>query len=347
MIRYLLGLTTALMISSCGSNDADAANTGENAEAGPATSGQPNGSGSSAATALPTTPISLADATGNTPPSVKEIATCPFLSDNTARGAANTKYELTRRRVSNDRCVWNYNIGFEVSVRVEPIASSTAFRDRTYNMDKPPVLQPMASPGTNAVMLADSTWGEPRPFAFGFEQGDKRITIYITGMFTSQRQLQAAAEEVARLLPNAPAIAPQIREETGAFDPCTTWSENSLRTLFGQPDSATVSAVPSRTACTYTIYFSPPSRNVVKVGVNFIPAQPNLIAFLKGKGWSAISGATYPSVSRITTDKYGGNAQMRGVMHGADVGVNVSDKEAPQETAIAALFANVAARVVP
>ncbi len=349
MLARLVVLSATLFVCSCGGGDAESSGSGADAAAnGQTAANDGSASGSSVSTPLPTTPISASDAMGRTPPSVKETDPCPFLSDETARAAATTEYVLTRRRVSNAECVWNYNIGFQVSARVEPIASSRPFSDHAYNMDVPAVLQSMSSPGQNAVVLADTAFkGAPRPYAFGFEQRDQRIVIYITGMRTSEAQLQAAAEEIATRLPNAPTIEPQIREETGAFDPCATWTEASLRTLFNQPDSAVVGLAPSRTSCTYTIYFPRPSQNVVTVGLYIGEAQPDIIASLKGEGWSEVSGATVPTVSLTTTDQFGISVQMRGVMHGADVLASVSDKDGGKDAMVDALFANLKARVVP
>lgn len=209
MNRPLVVLCLAFAIAGCGGTDSEAANAAEASavDAPPGAEGS-DATPAGAAEPLPTTPISISDAMGRLPPSVKETVPCPFLADETARAAATSEYPLTRRRVSNDECVWNYNIGFQVSARVEPIATSRPFSARAYNMDVPAVLQPMSSPGQNAVLLADSTFGAPRPYAFGFELGDKRIVVYITGMRSSQAQLQAAVDEIARRLPDAPHRTP-------------------------------------------------------------------------------------------------------------------------------------------
>jgi hypothetical protein len=342
-----VSLALSLVIAGCGGGDsADANSAAMDASAGDAGSAAVAGT----ATPLATTPLVISNALGATPPTVKETEPCPFLSDETARAAATTEFELTRRRVSNTQCVWNYNIGFEVSARVEPTASSRAFSERTYNMDVPAVLLSKSGPGQNAVVLADSTFGAPRPFAFGFELGDERIMLRITGMRTSEAQLQAAADEIARQLPNAPQIEPQEREEVSAFDPCATWSEASLRTLYNQPDDAVVSPSRSKTSCTYTIYLSGPERNVVTVGLSIFPAPPGVIESLKAEGWTEVSGAMYPTVVMTKKDQFGANASTYSVMHGAAVTASVSDRDGEESAAKAMalpLIENLAKRAVP
>jgi hypothetical protein len=284
---------------------------------------------------------------GRTPPSIRETVPCPFLSDETARATATTEYEMIRRSVSNEHCVWNYNQGFAISARVEPLASSRPFAERRYNMDAEPILEPQSSPGQNAVLLFDTAWEEPRPYGFGFELGDKRVYMHITGMRTSLAQLQPAAEEIASKLPTAPQIELQYREEVAAYDKCSTWVAAGLLSLFKLPEGTPVGTLPSGTSCSYEIRVpESPTRNVITVGLSIFEEAPNAFEFFIEKGWTEVSGYDRNAVSHPTTDEWGEHTEMRGFIQDGAVVVTITDKDGGKEAATKALFDNVMARIV-
>ncbi len=350
MTRSLVVLGTALLVAGCGEGASAKAQSGDAsaAVAGSGTDVSAVAAGSVTETPLPTTPISFADAMGRTPPSIRETVPCPFLSDETALAAATSPYEIIRRSVSNEECVWNYNIGFAIKARVEPLAGSRPFAERQYNMDAKPILEPQASPGQNAVLLYDTAWEEPRPFAFGFDLGDKRVFLNITGMRTSLAQLQPAAEEIAAKLPTAPRIEPQFREEVGAYDLCSTWVEAGLLSLFGLPEGTPVSITPSGTSCIFEMRVpESPSRNVITLGLSVFEEAPNAFEFLKEKGWTEVPGYDHRVLSHNTTDEWGVHTELRGLIQDGSVVVTITDKDGGKEDATKRLFDNVMARIVP
>lgn len=184
-----------------------------------------------ASIALPTTPLNRDALLGVISETIVEPGPCPFLSEATALATAETNYELIRREVSNETCRWSKNAGFSLRVSIEPLATATPFKDRPYNLDTPPVLKQQASPGSNAVILYDTAWDKERPYAMGFEQGDKLVEVFVTGMETDTARLTATAEEIAAKLPTAPMIEAQRREIKPALDYCDIWSNESLGSL--------------------------------------------------------------------------------------------------------------------
>ena len=349
MTRSFVLLSSALLLAGCGdgaSADAQMA-AASGAVAGGGTDASAVTAGSVRETPLPTTPINFDDAMGRTPPSIRETVPCPFLSDETALASATAIYEIVRRSVSNEECVWNYNIGFSIKARVEAAAGSIPFVERQYNMDAKPILEPQASPGQNAVLLYDTAWEEPRPYAFGFDLGDKRIFLSITGMRTSLAQLKPAAEEIAAKLPTAPQIEPQYREEVGAFDKCSAWGEAALLSLFGLPEGTPVTISPSSLSCTIEIRVpESPSRNVITVGLSVFESAPNAFEFFKEEGWTEVSGYDHPVVSNPTTDEWGVHNDLRGLIQDGSIVVTVTDKDGGKEAATKTLFDNVMARIV-
>ncbi len=349
MKRRLVLLGTALLMAGCGdgaSANAQGADASTATAAG-GTEGNTVASGSMTETPLLTTPISFADAMGRTPPSIKETVPCPFLSDETARATATTEFEIVRRSVSNEHCVWNYNIGFAISARVELAADSRPFAERQYDMDAAPILDPQSSPGQNAVLLQDTVWGEPRPYGFGFDTGDKRVYLHITGMRTSLAQLQPAAEEIASKLPTAPQIELQYREEMGAYDLCSTWVAAGLLSLLDLPEGTPVWTTSSSTTCSFEMPVpESPTRNVITVGLSIFEEVPNAFEVFTQKGWSEVSGYDQNAVSQNSSDKFGTSTQIRGFIEDGAVVVSINDKEGGHEATTRLLFDNVMGRIV-
>jgi len=185
------------------------------------------------AIALPVTPLNRDAVYGLISETVIETAPCPFLSDETAIATADTNRELLRREVSNEACRWSMNAGFSIRASVSPLATATPLKDRPYNIDTPPVLKDQPGPGDAAVILYDTAWDKEQPYAMGFEQGDKLVEIFVTGMETDEARLTKTAMEIAEKLPNAPAIEHQYREIRPAQDFCQIWSNESLGAAIG------------------------------------------------------------------------------------------------------------------
>ena len=191
---------------------------------------------------LPTTPLEKQAFLGLVVPKVVEAAPCPFLSDETALATAKTSWVLKRRETSNERCYWSKNAGFSIKVTVEPLATAKPVRDRVYNLDSPPVLKNQPEPGNNAVVIYDTVWDKERPYAMAFEQDNKLVMIYVTGMSTDAERLTAAAMEVASKLSTAPTLNSQD-ENAGTFDMCRTWSESDIAAIIGAPVQTTMGSL--------------------------------------------------------------------------------------------------------
>lgn len=216
-----------------------------------------------AGAALPTTPLNRDALFGLVAETVKETAPCPFLSDTTAVATAETNYELVRREVSNEACRWSKNAGFSVVVSVAPAATATPLRDRVYNLDTPPVVKDQPGPGDAAVILYDTAWEKERPYAMGFEQDEKLVTIFVTGLETDPVRLAATAEEVAAKLPTAPTIEKQYREIVPALEFCEIWSEESVGSLIdATPENGLHSAVYGAAGCKWSSGYGANAKSV-------------------------------------------------------------------------------------
>ncbi len=172
-------------------------------------------------------------------PEVKEAAPCPFLSDEAAVAIAKTDWILKRRETSNNLCYWSKNLGFSIKVTVEPLATAKPLRERVYNLATPPVLKEQQEPGSNAVILYDTAWDKEQAYALSFEQNNKLIMIYVTGMATDAARLTAAAKEVADKLPTAPTLDSH-KNIASPFNICTTWNEADIEAIIGAPVQVTL-----------------------------------------------------------------------------------------------------------
>lgn len=187
---------------------------------------------------LPTTSINRELFLGLKKPEPVKPEPCPFLSDETALNTAQRSDKLVRRTASNAECYWSQNSGFSVRVKIETLASAKPLRDRAYNLDSPPIFEPQSAPGRNAMVLLDTVWKEKgTPYAMGFEQADKLVTIYVTGLHTDTARLVATATEVAAKLPDAPRLEAQLAGSE-RYDMCSIWSEDVISTVVGSAVTA-------------------------------------------------------------------------------------------------------------
>lgn len=231
-------MAALMSLAACGGETAERGAADAADESAPETSQSTSDAEASAAqpvasVTLPTALLDREALLGRVEDVVVETAPCPFLTDSTAIATADTNRELLRREVSNEACRWSMNAGFSIRVSVESVTTATPMKDRAYNLDTPPVLKEQAGPGENAVILYDTAWDNERPYAMGFEQDDKLVEIFVTGMETDSARLTTTAEEVAAMLPTAPEIAQQYREIRPALDFCAIWSDESVGSLIG------------------------------------------------------------------------------------------------------------------
>ncbi|MBL4660061.1 MAG: hypothetical protein JKY19_06875 [Alcanivoracaceae bacterium] len=187
---------------------------------------------------ITSTPLNKRAYLGLIVPDKKEVAPCPFLSDTTAVATVKTAWTLNRRETSHESCYWSKNLGFSVNVTVEPLATAKPVQERTYNLENPPVLKAQHGPGNNATVLYDTVWDKEQAYAMSFEQDNKLIMIYVTGMATDAQRLTATAHEIANKLPNVLTSdtknhLPQTN--AGTFNMCSTWSQSDIEAIIGTP----------------------------------------------------------------------------------------------------------------
>ncbi len=171
----------------------------------------------------------------------QEPAPCPFLSDKTAVATAKTNWTLKRRTTSNEGCYWSKNAGFSINVTIEPLSTAKPISKRNYNLKNPPVIKNQTGPGDNAAILYDTTWDKEQAYAMSFEQDNKLVMIYVTGMNTDEQRLLATANEVAKKLPAVPASDTNndSSQNNAGFNICSTWSQTEIETLMGAPVKVT------------------------------------------------------------------------------------------------------------
>lgn len=226
-MRVVFLCTAALMMSACGSEKSEARADTETS------------SPKSGASALTTTPISFADATGETS-ELMEVGPCPFVSDEIIKASVRSTFEIKRMQVSNTECRWAYNAGFSISVTIENLSTARPVSERQYNIGVDTTSSPQDGPGQNAFVLNDTAWDRPIPFAYSFEKDAKLVFMAYTGFKTNAETMRPAADEIAARMSSAPSIEPQQRHVTEPFKPCETWTEQDLKTVFGAGDSTTI-----------------------------------------------------------------------------------------------------------
>jgi len=295
--------------------------------------------------ALSLAAIDLDAALGRVPPVVTEPGPCPFLSDETAKSTAKTSYELVRREVSNSKCRWSYNAGFSIVVTVEPINKSVPIEQRRYNLDVKTELKAQTGPGTNANLVSDTAWGKPIPFGYGFEHNENAIFIRITGMKTDQERLRTTADEIARLLPNAPVIEPQSRTQSVTFEPCSVWQNEATQHALGLANDNPLSSQPSGNSCIYKAY-GDGNGNALTLTVRFSELDVKYYAKAIDRGEEDVKGFDFPATSSIEESGFGTYTKLVGYVDGGAIEIfildeaNVEHKEVTRK-----LLKNLAARI--
>ncbi|PHR61910.1 MAG: hypothetical protein COA43_01695 [Robiginitomaculum sp.] len=251
-MRIALICTTILILTACGDEQSDqSADTSNLSVNSPVTALLDRKSRGSA---LTNTPISFADATGETSKMI-EVGPCPFVSDETIKASVRTTFEITRREVSNTECRWAYNAGFVINVTIEDIVTAKPVSERRYNIGVDTVSTPQDGPGTHAAMINDTAWGKLMPFAYSFEKDGKLVFIRYTGFKTGADIMRPAANEIAARMSTAPTIRHQRRHKTEPFKACDVWSEHDLKTVFGASETAVVApGARSMSTCSWKIY---------------------------------------------------------------------------------------------
>lgn len=117
------------------------------------------------------------------------------------------KFAEPLNTTNDEFCQWKeMNTGMSLELTLLPTAETdtTDHSQRMYNLDSPPVAVPQDGPGTDAVLLTDTTFESEdlEAFAFGFffVQGDMTAYVKSVGLSITPEFLRVIAEEVSRRL---------------------------------------------------------------------------------------------------------------------------------------------------
>lgn len=326
-------LTASAVLSACGSS----------------AEGQPSAT-AELSSALETSPISLSAALLDTPSAPIGGEACPFLSTETAIATIKTSMAFALREASDTRCVWNYNVGFEIKVTVEPATDAKPIEKRLYNLDNPPLIKVQSGPGTGATIAYDTTWKErpPRPYAFGFTLGSDYIFIRTTGVATSEEQLRRAADEIARMLPDASKVATGGAPDPtpAGFQACDIWSIETLKRVFAVDERGNVSSSPiNNKTCTFTIF---PSRNRadgITLDFNFWKPPAGDYEARKASGWTPVELGGKQALLLEKEDQFGLATQYVAPMENGNFGLTVLSKDPAMKATATLLAENALSRI--
>lgn len=208
---------------------------------------------------LDTSPINIEKVLNPGPIEFTKISECPFLSDKVALNASTKEgfygkllkdTPFVRMRVSNKECDWS-----NVKVFFQPVKNASTLQKRAKKFSH--IIKPRKGPGADAaIKYRDAGKKGLIPTTMGFTLGEHYIRIDVDSTYysTSEKQLQAVADEIAKLLPNAPKIEYQQRTEIKPVDFCKVWKNEVLEELYNIGEKATVSAIESRAGCGFDIY---------------------------------------------------------------------------------------------
>lgn len=294
--------------------------------------------------AMSSSAINLDAAFGRVAPVVTEVGACPFLSDEGALSSVKTSYELTRREVSNSVCRWSYNAGFSLVVTVEPVDKALPVEQRRYNLGVDTQIDSQPGPGNNAVLVSDTAWGRPIPFGYGFEIDGSAVFVRVTGMKTDQARLSATAQEIANLLPNAPAIEQQQRTETAPFSPCSVWSKDDIQNVMAPLKFSPFSSHASGNSCIYEAY-GEANGSSLQLTVRFGELDAKYHAKAIERGDEDVSGFEFPVSASVEPSDFGTYTKLTGYVDGGAIELLVLDKaNATHRDVTEQLLRNLASR---
>jgi len=221
---------------------------------------------------LDTSPINIKKVLTSGSIEYTKISECPFLTDKVALTASTKEgyygkllkeTPFVRMRVSNKECEWS-----NISVFFQPTKTASTLQKRAKKFSL--IIKPRKSPGVDAAIKYEDAGKKGLiPSAMGFTLGEHYIRIDVNSSYysTSEKQLQAVADEIATLLPNAPKIEYQQRTEVKPVDFCKAWKKEVLEDLYNIGKKATVSATGSRTGCRFTIYTNDKKGKIDKISL--------------------------------------------------------------------------------
>lgn len=344
MKKYIAASIIAVTISGCDSNNTTADSVQSPLSSAPESSiSAPVAE--KGAVSLGGAAIDLDAALGRIPAVVTAVGPCPFLSDDAARSTVKTNFELERRQVSNSECRWSYNAGFSLKITVEPIDNATPLGQRRYNIGVDTKLEPQSGPGKNAALASDTAWGKPVPFGYGFELNDDAVFIRVTGMKTDKERLRATADEISKLLPDAPVIEAQRRTESVTFEPCSVWDNEAIQNMLEPVKFSPMSSHPSGSSCIYKAY-GEDSGKALTLTVRFGELDAKYHVKAIEKGHEDVMGFEFPVSASTETSSFGTYTKITAYVDGGAIeifildGANVEHKDKTKQ-----LLQNMASRL--
>lgn len=348
MKKVFAALVLITALPGCDSNNATAevVNEGQGSAAASSSAAASTATSTTkAAVSLGDSPINYQAALGRVPAVVSMPGPCPFLSDEGAKSAVKTSYELERKEVSNAGCRWSYNAGFSIEVTVKPIDESIPVAQRRYNIGVDTQLDPQAGPGNNAVLVSDTAFGKPVPFGYGFELDDDAVFIHVTGLQTDKDRLAVTAAEIAQKLPNAPLIEAQRRSESVTFEPCSIWQNQAVQHTLQLADDDAVSSHASGNSCIYKA-FGGDSGMATTLTVRIGELDGSYHAKAIARGHEDVSGFEFPVSATIEESDFGTYTKITGYLDGGAVEIFILDaSKAQHKDASKQLLQNIASRV--
>lgn len=344
MKKVFAALILITALPGCDSNSATAEVVNEG-QGSAAVSSSSAASAEKSAVSLGDNLINYQAALGRVPAVVSMPGPCPFLSDDGAKSAVKTTYELERKEVSNSGCRWSYNAGFSIEVTVKPIDESIPVAQRRYNLGVDTELDTQDGPGNHAVLVSDTAFGKPVPFGYGFELNDDAIFIHVTGMQTDKKRLSATAVEIAKMLPDAPVIEPQRRSESVTFEPCSIWQNQAIQNALQLADNDTVTSHASGNSCIYKAYGGDSGMATtltVRIGELDVAYHKKAIE----RGHAVVTGFDFPVSATIEESDFGTYTKIVGYLDGGAIEIFILDAAKAQHKDVSKqLLQNVASRI--
>jgi len=344
MKKYIAAFILATVLPGCDSNDT-ATDLVKEVQKSAAVSAGSAPEEAESTISLSDDAINYQAALGRVPTVVTVPGPCPFLSDDAAKAAVKTSYELERKQVSNSGCRWSYNAGFSIEVTVAAIDKAIPIEQRRYNLGVDTKLEPQTGPGTNATLVSDTAFGKPVPFGYGFELNNDAIFIHVTGMQTDNNRLRATADEIANLLPSAPVIQPQRISESVTFEPCSIWQDQAIGNVLQLAKDNPINSHASGNSCIYKA-FGVDGGNSTTLTVRIGELDAKYYAKAIEQGQEDVKGFEFPVSASIEESDFGTHTKIVGYVDGGAIEIFVLDQsKAEHKDVTKLLLQNLASRI--
>lgn len=300
----------------------------------------------SAPSQLTTTPISFADALGETSVMI-DVPPCPFASDAVIKASVRSSFDMIRKEVSNTQCRWSYNAGFAVKVTIEDLLAAKPISERRYNIGVDTTLEAQDGPGTNAQVLNDTAFDKPIPFAYSFEKDGKLVFMHYTGYKTNAEIMRPAANQIAARMSTAPAIEPQRRRATEPFKACEVWTDQDIRAALGLDVAVPIApGASSMSSCSWKAYVDG-AAHPKTVSFNIFKTTPGEKAEYEYDSYAPYSENGETHYLRESASDFGRYVHLITPRPEGAVWVTVSDTDSDPTAAAKTLQGNLLGRMVP